>query len=267
MLGIMQGRLSQMNDDKIQSFPKLFWESEFFIAKGLKIDLIEWTLDYHDIMRNPLICNQQRVLDILNLSGVGLQSITYDAAMQKPLIMNGVRQNQFCDMLKVILEKVRSLGIKILVLPLVDNSSLKCKDYDAYVKILSELSESHLDEGLSIAIESDFSPNSLCDFINDINSSSIGVNYDTGNSTHLGYDFEIEMQYLRSKIINIHLKDRLFKGTTVPLGKGDTPLFKQLKYFKRYMPDINIIIQAARCLVGNDVGKANEYLKFIRKIT
>ena len=45
-------------------------------------------------------------------------------------------------------------------------------------------------------------------FIEDIGSEHVGVNYDTGNSASLGYDFEDEMNAYCKYILNIHVKDR-----------------------------------------------------------
>ena len=44
-IGIMQGRLSKPTDGKIQSFPKNSWENEFYLAKKIGFELIEWVID------------------------------------------------------------------------------------------------------------------------------------------------------------------------------------------------------------------------------
>jgi hypothetical protein len=54
MLGSMQGRLSPMIDNQIQSFPFKEWKKEFSQAKKLGLKFIEWTLDYKNIFLNPI---------------------------------------------------------------------------------------------------------------------------------------------------------------------------------------------------------------------
>ena len=49
-----------------------------------------------------------------------------------------------------------------------------------------------------------------------------------GNSASLGYDAQEEIDLLGNKIINVHIKDRIRSGTTVPLGTGDTDFKKSI---------------------------------------
>ncbi len=53
--GIMQGRLSPLIKKKIQAFPVKYWQKEFQKLKKLGINLLEWTLDYKNLNKNPLI--------------------------------------------------------------------------------------------------------------------------------------------------------------------------------------------------------------------
>lgn len=69
---------------------------------------------------------------------------------------------------------------------------------------------------------------------------------------------------LKSRILNIHIKDRKLNGPTVALGKGSAPLEKQVKYFKNELPNVNLILQPARSECGNDVGLIEDYLKFLQ---
>ena len=53
-LGIMQGRLSKPLNGKIQSFPTNTWKKEFYVAKEIGFELIEWVLD-EDLKYNPIM--------------------------------------------------------------------------------------------------------------------------------------------------------------------------------------------------------------------
>jgi len=66
-LGCMQGRLSPMVNNKIQSFPNIYWQDEFIYAKNLGLKFIEWTLDYKKIFSNPIFIKKKIKL-IKNIS-------------------------------------------------------------------------------------------------------------------------------------------------------------------------------------------------------
>ena len=189
MIGIMQGRLSPMVGDKIQCFPEKFWKAEFFIAEALGFSIIEWTLDRKNIADNPFFKSTPEVKHLLEISNIAVPSVTYDAAMQSPLVFDGVINDAEVELLIKVLDQACNLGLSLLVLPLVDQSSVTKQDYPAYVELLQKISTKFLSEEMKIAVESDFPPILLKNFIRDIGSSFVGVNYDVGNSSSLGYDF------------------------------------------------------------------------------
>ena len=53
----MQGRLSPIYNNKIQSFPTHHWFKEFKKIKELNLRLMEWTLDHNKILKNPINTN------------------------------------------------------------------------------------------------------------------------------------------------------------------------------------------------------------------
>ena len=97
-----------------------------------------------------------------------------------------------------------------------------------------------------LSLETDLDPNNFKKLIEEFHPKKVFVNYDMGNSASLGYNPEIEIETLKNYIINVHIKDRLFKGSTVPLGKGSVNfdvVFKKLKAIN-YQGDF--ILQTAR---------------------
>ena len=54
MVGIMQGRLTEPRNGKIQSFPWGRWEQEFECAKVLGFDAIGWIFEDERWQENPL---------------------------------------------------------------------------------------------------------------------------------------------------------------------------------------------------------------------
>ena len=264
MIGIMQGRLSPQINEYIQCFPNEFWKAEFFIASAVGLQLIEWTLDHQQIETNPFLNNHAEIKNICSISGVSVESVTYDAAMQSPLVSNGRINDAEVTLLCKVLENARVLGVKILVLPLVDGATVIDKHYLLYVKLLKYIGEKFLGSDLKIAIESDYPPKKLINFIEDIDCDWVGINYDIGNSAALGYDFDEEMKLTGKKILNIHVKDRALGGVTCPFGEGSNGLQNKISELFRLLPNCNLIIQGARSVVGNDVGIAVQYFEYIK---
>ena len=85
-IGVMQGRLTPMIDNKIQSFPKKNWAKEFRLAKKLNLKYIEWTLDYKDIFLNPIFVKSEikKISFLKKKYSIKIISLTGDCFMQKP---------------------------------------------------------------------------------------------------------------------------------------------------------------------------------------
>ena len=140
------------------------------------------------------------------------------------------------------------------MIPLVDNSSLK---NDLQEKMLIELVKKILKKFKKIIIlfETDYYPLKVLKFIKKFNSSRVGINYDSGNSASLGYNFEDEKIYFKY-VKNFHIKDRKLKSKTVRLGRGNAKLKKILTYMKKIKYKNKFIFEKAR-------SKSKEHLKEI----
>ena len=51
-IGFIQGRLTKQKK-KIQQFPFDNWKEEIILAKKLKLNIIEWTIDHYGFYKNP----------------------------------------------------------------------------------------------------------------------------------------------------------------------------------------------------------------------
>ena len=74
-IGIMQGRLSPIKNGKIQSFPWENWKKEIKDLKKMNIKILEWTLDYPNLKRNPLFFKKK---EIKKLDQINVNSVTCD---------------------------------------------------------------------------------------------------------------------------------------------------------------------------------------------
>lgn len=264
-VGIMSGRLSDITGNKIQEFPEKTWETEFEKASKIGYSSIEWI---YDNKSNPIFEQKgRRKMEFLSKEfSIQIESIICDYFMEKRLF--GVSKNKIkenLEKLKNIISISDQMGIKILEIPLVDASSINTKeDSEEFRNNFSMIFEI-LDKGnVKIGLETDFPPQKFKDFLDDFDNNKIFANYDTGNSSSLGYNVDDEINILGEKIIHIHIKDRIFNGNTVPLGKGDTEFEIFFKNIAESKFSGEIIIQGAR---QNDlkspVETCNEYLQFV----
>lgn len=260
-LGFMQGRLSPRINGKIQSFPFKTWEKEFLIAKKIKLDRIEWTIDNYNFYKNPILTKvgRKNINKLKEKNNIKINSVTCDFLMTNPFFKKKIYKKN----LKFFsfLESCSDLNIRIIVVPLVDNGSLKNKIEENNTITFFKGIENFLKKRkLLIAFESDFSPIKLKKFINKFNPKTFGINYDIGNSAGLNYDYKIEMKYYFHRILNLHIKDKDQTNKTVPLFSGRAKILEIIRYFvsKRY--NGNYILQPARSNFDH-INMINNYRK------
>ena len=246
-IGVMQGRLSSPIHDTIQAFPENSWEQEFELAQKIGLDSIEWIFDTYE--KNPIMDNRlEKIKERISKYKINVNSVCADYFMVNNLFNesdNNINKN--LEVLKKLAVNCNKIGIKMIDIPLVDNSSLKSEQnkkelVDNLERILPELQ----DLEIIITLETDLPPNQFIELLNRFENISVYANYDTGNSASLGFNVNEELEILKNKIKNIHVKDRMLYGKTVPFGSGDTnfeDFFKMLKGIK-YSGDL--IIQGAR---------------------
>ncbi|MEM7065948.1 MAG: TIM barrel protein [Cyanobacteria bacterium P01_B01_bin.77] len=262
-IGFMQGRLSPVVDGKIQAFPWTHWRDEFEIAQQHRFTAMEWTLDQDCIDHNPFMMEAGRSLIRLlsNRYGLKIYSLTGDCFMQAPFWkVSGIERTRRLERLRTVLLAAADLGVCLVVLPLVDNGSLENNiQTNNLLTGLETIQDVLTRYNLKILFESDFPPQKLQQFISQLESTHFGINYDSGNSAALGYDPQEEISVYGERIYNVHIKDRVLGGTTVPLGTGDADLPKVLNLLTENGYSGQYILQTARATNGNHMGVLCQY--------
>ena len=84
-IGIMQGRLSEMYENKIQSFPSQSWKEEFKIASNCGLGIIEWIFD--EIQPNPILSDEGiiEINQLMEEENISINAICADYFMTKKL--------------------------------------------------------------------------------------------------------------------------------------------------------------------------------------
>jgi L-ribulose-5-phosphate 3-epimerase UlaE len=223
--GIMQGRLLPKYNNRYQAHPLGCWQEEFNIAKNIGVSYIEFILDYNDYQLNPLMSNSgiSEISDIIQKSGIRVRSICADFFMDAPLHS----ENNFVaitsiEILLKLIKNAAKLGITDIVIPCVDQSTLKdSRDQKRLLENLRQPIELATKLNINLALETDLAPIPFLDLLNKLDSDVIKVNYDIGNSASLGFDIFEEFKLYGSRISDIHIKDRELGGGSVVLGTGN----------------------------------------------
>lgn len=268
-LGFMQGRLSPVVDGVIQQFPWNHWEQEFAIASELGLCLMEWTLDQDRLYQNPLMtaAGQAAILNLSDTFGVAIQSLTGDCFMQSPFWKRvGAEKLELQNDFMAILDSCQKIGISIVVVPLVDEGRIaNAQEMANLVEFLSDITPWLEKNEIRIAFESDFTPCDLKDFIGRFPDKIFGINYDIGNSAALGFNVEEEFAAYGNRVFNVHVKDRILGGTTVPLGSGNTDFIKVFRSLRKIGYKGSYILQTARAPDGDHAGVLRQYAAMTEK--
>jgi len=257
-IGFMQGRLSAQVDGRIQAFPWAHWRDEFPLAQAAGFRLMEWTLDAERLYENPLMTPGGRA-EIGHLQaryGVAIESLTGDFFMHAPFhkAAGAERERRLRD-LRAVCEACAALSIRMLVIPLVDAGRIDNPREEVDVlHTLSVLERS----GVSIVFESDYQPRALARFIAQLGP-DFGINYDIGNSAALGFSPAEEIGSYGQRIDNVHVKDRVLHGTTVPLGTGNADFPAAFAALRKAGYAGNFILQTARADDGDHAGALARY--------
>ena len=122
----MQGRLS-IENNLIQSFPSKNWQNEICLASKNSLDTLEWTIDYKDLYKNPIL-NPDGLEEVKKLKrkyNICIPSLTGDCFMQKPFWKESKSFKKLQDDFINILYGCKKVSISIVLIPLVDNGSIE----------------------------------------------------------------------------------------------------------------------------------------------
>lgn len=259
----MQGRLSPLIDGRIQTFPWPYWQQEFSLGEQHGFRLMEWTLDQNRLYENPLltVTGQTEIRDLWRRHGLGVLSLTGDCFMQTPFWKaHGDERDALERDFLAVAEACVVVGISMIVIPLVDNGRLEnAEQEDILVNFLDRQAEFLAESRLRVVFESDFGPGELARFIGRLDPALFGVNYDIGNSAALGFCPADEIAAYGSRIVNVHVKDRLLGGTTVPLGTGNADFDAVFAALAQVGYQGNYILQTARAADDEHAGVLCRY--------
>jgi len=258
----MQGRLSEPEDGRFQSFPRSHWETEITLAPKVPLRGIEWIYDLYGEGANPLETAEGRheLRGKLQLAGIKVTSICADYFMDCPLLhINRTVLEQRVDKLRWLISICPEMGVSRIVLPFVDASKISSgKDAEDVLTVLHQIMPQAKASAVELHLETDMNPDDFRSFLNEIPNPMVKVNYDSGNSASLGYRPLEEFSAYGDRIGSFHIKDRVLGGGTVALGKGNVDFVS----LREALLDIDyhgdFVLQVAR-------GDAGDELKWLQQ--
>jgi hexulose-6-phosphate isomerase len=256
----MQGRLSPPIDGRIQAFPLNCWREEFVNASELGFSSIEWIWE-SPLNVNPLWSDggRKELCAIASQTSVRVSFICADYFMEVPFVrMSATTLESNRRLLEGLIKCAADAGVQGIEIPCVDASELgNLADEDELAfAITPALGAAHR-FGLEIGLETSLPPARFRALLERIGHPALKANYDTGNSAALGYDAGEEIDAYGQWINNVHIKDRMLHGSTVPLGTGNADIPRVLRLLEKAGYRGDFILQAARG--ADDCKTASEY--------
>jgi L-ribulose-5-phosphate 3-epimerase len=271
--GVMQGRLSPPEEGRFQAFPRRTWRDEIRLAKEAGFSYIEWIHDDYDRGANPIF-SESGLLELKALKaqyGIATPALCGDWFMDFPLVRcseqeREQREQHLCELLPV----AQKLGACKIVLPFVDNSKMTTDEEKQSVagvlKRVLPLAQRH---GIELHLETDLDPAAFRDFLQLVPHPSLKVNWDSGNSSGLGYIASEEFAAYGNRIGSVHIKDRYRKPEggveTRPLGSGFADFDDVFRAIRSIDYAGGLTLQVARGAPGDEVNFLRGQIEFLER--
>lgn len=260
-LGIIQGRLSPPEHGVIQSFPSATWQAEFDRARMLGLDHIEWLFDRFTGFGNPIFDDdgRARIKLAAETAQVAVQSLCADYFRDYPLKnITEVRRLGLDAEFERLLRACSDCGITRVMIPYVDHSKIESdRELDEVSETLACLLSLSSAKGMTISLETNLGPPEYKRLLEQVGNPSLKVNYDIGDAAALGHDAAEEISALSPWLCNVHVKDRVRGGGTVPLGTGDANFRETFRLLKNAGYHGRFVLQGARG--ADDVETVRQY--------
>jgi hexulose-6-phosphate isomerase len=266
-LGIMQGRLVPPMEGRIQAFPRDRWMEEFPNAAAAGLNAIEWIYDSYGLGANPLETDAgiEAILRLSGTYGIAIRSVCADYFMDFTLVRaTPVELTERTAHLEWLLAQGRRIGVTRVVLPFVDSSAIRDEaDRAAVIETLQRALPAATAAGIELHLETALGPKDFAALLARIPHPYVKVNYDSGNSSSLGYRPAEEFVAYGERLGSVHIKDRVLHGSTVPLGQGDADLDSVFAGLQRLNYAGDFILQVARGESGQEVEWARHNREYV----
>lgn len=271
--GIMQGRLSPPEDGRFQSFPRNAWRQEFARARAAGLDYIEWIHDHYDLGANPIFTPEGLAeFDALKQEHhIATPALCADWFMDFPLIRCTESEREEREQhLHGLIPVAARIGATKIVLPFVDQSRIITEEEKKQVvDVLKRALPIAIAHNVELHLEADFNPADFAQFLSRIPHPALKVNWDSGNSSGLGYVAREEFAAYGDRIGSVHIKDRYRKPEggveTRPLGTGSADFDDVFAAVRSIGYNGGVTLQVARGADNDEVHFIQTQLAFVKR--
>jgi len=263
----MQGRLVKPLNKPIQEFPLKDWKKELDLLLKLNLKNIEWVVDRASYEQNPLVFDNQALETLMKNKNLSISAVSNDYFLDTANSYENITFSDLLTSVEMQQELISNIGEfkkYILVMPFIENSSLKKYSKKQVEKLLEVLLSFESNYKLDYALELDIDRNEITHKLGKFLGNRIFINLDVGNTVSFGFDIKSEINDLSQFILNVHLKDRIMNGPTVPLETGSTDIKEIIKLLIRAGYRGAYTLQFAR-KYEDDYKTIEEYLEIISK--
>lgn len=218
-IGISQGRLVPSATGELQCSPGTRWREEFEIAGRIELSHIELLAERTPDPTNPIWSagGRHELAEVARATGVATASLCTNETL-----------NRSFDDVEVALDAaarlapaVRDLGVAVVVVSMLEASDLRVLDLEGAARAVRAFAERLDDAGAEVVLEVGVPAVELVAFLESTGCDRIGVCYDLGNATALGFDTAAELRLLGDRVWHVHAKDKDVHGQNVRFGTGE----------------------------------------------
>jgi len=272
-IGIMQGRLSPPEDGRFQSYPRDSWREEIARAREAGLSYIEWIHDEYGRTANPIFSEAGLTeMDALKAEyGIATPALCGDWFMDFPMVRCTPEELAEREAhLHALIPIAARIGARKMVLPFVDQSRMVDEAEKAQVRAVLRRALPFAEEfGVELHLEADFGPAEFAAFLAEIEHPMLKVNWDSGNSSGLGFVATEEFAAYGNRIGSVHIKDRYKKPEggveTRPLGTGSADFEDVFQAIESIGYTGGLTLQVARGVPGDEVEFIKGQMEFLRR--
>ena len=273
VFGVMQGRLSPPEPGRFQAFPRSTWRNEFRLANEAGLSYIEWIHDDYDQGENPIF-SEHGLLELNALKeqhGISTPALCGDWFMDFPLIRCTGEEREYREQhLRELLPIAQKVGARKVVLPFVNNSRMVTEEEkQSVIDLLERVLPIAQQHSVELHLEADLDPMAFKEFLDRLPHPSLKVNWDSGNSSGLGYIASEEFADYGNRIGSVHIKDRHRKPgggvETRPLGTGSADFQDIFRAIRSIDYTGGFTLQVARGAPGDEVNFLRGQIEFLER--
>jgi sugar phosphate isomerase/epimerase len=168
------------------------------------------------------------------------------------------------DDLRELVEAAADLGADTILTPFFYEAEIESEaDRERVVGAVRDLATTAEDAGVTLALETTLPPEEDRAMVDAIDSPAVGVYYDVGNSTWLGYDPTREFEVVGESIAMMHVKDSVDSSGDAMLGVGEVDFEGFADALDTLCYDGWLVLETVH--EGDPVGDAKANLEFLRE--